>query len=125
MVTLLSREINTILVQRDLAAKFTQMGLVPVGSTPEQFADMIARDIATWTRVVKGRGSVSTDPFSAIATDGATARLAANALMRSLPPRRAHEGGFRIAGAVKQRDADDHARILVDSGISTADLPQH
>jgi tripartite-type tricarboxylate transporter receptor subunit TctC len=49
----LNREIVTILKQSEMREKITAMGDIVIASTPEAFADKIARDIARYRQVVQ------------------------------------------------------------------------
>jgi tripartite-type tricarboxylate transporter receptor subunit TctC len=37
--------------------RFSSEGAEPVGSTPEAFAEVIARDTAKWAKVIKASGA--------------------------------------------------------------------
>ena len=37
--------------------KFTGQGAEPYLTSPEQFADVLKRDIATWSKIVKASGA--------------------------------------------------------------------
>ena len=41
----------------EVAGRFSSEGAEPVGSTPEAFAETIARDIAKWAKVIKASGT--------------------------------------------------------------------
>jgi tripartite-type tricarboxylate transporter receptor subunit TctC len=45
-----------VLADPEMAKKFAALGLQPVGSTPQETHDAIARDIPKWTQVVKEAG---------------------------------------------------------------------
>lgn len=53
VVKRLNEEILKVLANADLNAKFLNIGVEPVGSTPEQFADFIQADMAKWGKVIK------------------------------------------------------------------------
>lgn len=55
VVTRLNREINTILAQPDVKARFVTIGMEPVGGTPAQFAQFIQDDMNKWNELVKVR----------------------------------------------------------------------
>jgi tripartite-type tricarboxylate transporter receptor subunit TctC len=55
-VDLLSREIRDIVVQPAFRERFMAAGIQPVGSTPEEFAALIKRDIPKWSRLVVDAG---------------------------------------------------------------------
>lgn len=46
--------------QQDIRDRFTQLGVQPIGGTPEAFADYIREDLARWTRVIKD-GNIKVD----------------------------------------------------------------
>jgi tripartite-type tricarboxylate transporter receptor subunit TctC len=60
IVTRLNRALGRILKQPDVLERLRTDGYDPVGSTPEEFARIIARDIGTWSKVVKA-GNVKPD----------------------------------------------------------------
>ena len=47
------RDVSDILKQRDVADKLNQQGALPVGDTPEEFAQYIRDEIAKWGKVVR------------------------------------------------------------------------
>lgn len=53
IIARINRTIVAILKQPEIADRLRGDGYEPVGSTPEAFARVIARDIATWSKVVK------------------------------------------------------------------------
>ncbi|MDP3136677.1 MAG: tripartite tricarboxylate transporter substrate-binding protein, partial [Burkholderiaceae bacterium] len=53
VVQKLSRSIARILTQPDVLEKLRLGGAQAAPSTPEEFGRVIARDVATWTRVVR------------------------------------------------------------------------
>ena len=53
IVTLLQKEVATILTQPDVKATLAKFSFQPVGSTPEEFASQIKSDIVTWKKVMK------------------------------------------------------------------------
>jgi tripartite-type tricarboxylate transporter receptor subunit TctC len=53
VVSRLNEALVRILKQPEVLERLRTDSLEPVGSTPEEFARVIARDIATWTKVVK------------------------------------------------------------------------
>lgn len=56
----LNQALVRILKLPDVLERLRTDGMEPVGSTPEEFARVIARDITTWTRVVKA-GNIKPD----------------------------------------------------------------
>ncbi|MBI3918909.1 MAG: tripartite tricarboxylate transporter substrate binding protein [Betaproteobacteria bacterium] len=52
-VSRLNQALGRILKQPEVLERLRADGLEPAGSTPEAFARVIARDIATWSKVVK------------------------------------------------------------------------
>ena len=55
IVATLNREINRTLGLSDVRERLTQLGVEVVGGTPEQLADAIAKELETWSRLVKER----------------------------------------------------------------------
>lgn len=60
IITRLNQAIARILRQPEVLERLRTDGLEPVGSTPEEFARVIARDIVTWSKVVKA-GNIKAD----------------------------------------------------------------
>lgn len=52
----LNREIVRIVKTPQFAEQFAPEGIVPVGNTPEQFAQVMVNDIAKWAKVIKAAG---------------------------------------------------------------------
>ena len=48
--------VNEILAAADVKEQFAKQGLVPVGGTPQQLADLIAKDLPRWAKVVRDAG---------------------------------------------------------------------
>jgi tripartite-type tricarboxylate transporter receptor subunit TctC len=48
--------VNEILASPEVKEQFAKQGLVPVGGTPQQLADLIAKDLPRWAKVVKDAG---------------------------------------------------------------------
>jgi tripartite-type tricarboxylate transporter receptor subunit TctC len=53
IVTRLNQSLGRILKQPDVIEKLRAIGAEPTHSTPEGFAQLVARDVAMWTNVVK------------------------------------------------------------------------
>jgi tripartite-type tricarboxylate transporter receptor subunit TctC len=53
IVRLLHREIAGAVTAADVRAQLAVMGVDPVGSTPEQFAAVVKRDLAKWAKVAR------------------------------------------------------------------------
>jgi tripartite-type tricarboxylate transporter receptor subunit TctC len=53
VVTRLNQSVGRILKLPDVIERLRAIGAEPTHSTPEGFAQLVARDVATWTRVVK------------------------------------------------------------------------
>ena len=60
VISALHQALVRILKQPDVLERLRTDGMDPVGSTPEEFARVIARDIATWSKVVKA-GNIKVD----------------------------------------------------------------
>ena len=56
IVTRLNREIVRIIALPDVQSRFTEQGLEPQSSTPEEFAQYIQREIEKWTKVALRAG---------------------------------------------------------------------
>jgi tripartite-type tricarboxylate transporter receptor subunit TctC len=53
IIVRVNQALGRILKESDVLERLRADGYDPVGSSPEQFAAVIARDIATWSKVVK------------------------------------------------------------------------
>jgi tripartite-type tricarboxylate transporter receptor subunit TctC len=60
IVSRLNQALVRILKQPEVLERLRTDGYDPVGSTPEEFARIVARDIATWSKVVKA-GNIKAD----------------------------------------------------------------
>lgn len=60
IVSRINQALSRILKQPDVLERLRTDGYDPVGSTPDEFARVIARDIATWSKVVKA-GNIKAD----------------------------------------------------------------
>lgn len=50
-------EVNRILKDKSVSERFTRLGLMPVGGTPEDLAALLKNDIGRWGKVVKESGA--------------------------------------------------------------------
>lgn len=57
IVARLSAQVGVAMRVPDVVKRYTSEGADPVGSTPEQFAEVIARDIVKWARVIRAAGA--------------------------------------------------------------------
>ena len=57
IVERLSREIVAVLHNPEVAGKLTAMGQVPIGNTPEEFAENYRRDFPRWEALIKASGA--------------------------------------------------------------------
>lgn len=57
LVKKISADLSKAIKSSDLTERMTQLGMEPVGSTPEQFDAMIRAEIEKWARVVKASGA--------------------------------------------------------------------
>ncbi|MGH8740614.1 MAG: tripartite tricarboxylate transporter substrate binding protein, partial [Burkholderiales bacterium] len=57
LVQKISADLSRAIKSSDLTERMTQLGMEPVGSTPEQFDAMIRAEIDKWARVVKASGA--------------------------------------------------------------------
>jgi tripartite-type tricarboxylate transporter receptor subunit TctC len=48
--------VNEILASREVKEQFAKQGLVSIGGTPQQLAELIAKDLPRWAKVVKDAG---------------------------------------------------------------------
>jgi hypothetical protein len=55
MVNLFNREINQLLASEDVKKAFVVQGMDPSGSTPQAFGQLVERDAARWSRLIKER----------------------------------------------------------------------
>jgi len=60
VISALHEALARVLKQPDVLERLRTDGMDPIGSTPEEFARVIARDIATWSKVVKA-GNIKVD----------------------------------------------------------------
>ena len=49
----LNREINTVLADSRMKAKFDDLGCVSLASSPDEFGKLIAEETEKWSKVVK------------------------------------------------------------------------
>ena len=52
-VAKLGREISSIVNRPDVRERFIQLGIEPVGNTPEQFAQFLKDEVAKWAKVIR------------------------------------------------------------------------
>ena len=57
IVQRLSADISKAVLSSDLTGRMTQLGMEPVGSTPEQFDAFVRTEIEKWSKVVKASGA--------------------------------------------------------------------
>jgi len=57
VVARINRDVNEALRAADVVEKFTEQGAEPYLTTPEQCADVLKRDIGTWSKIVKASGA--------------------------------------------------------------------
>ena len=57
IVQRLSTDVSRAVLSSDLKERMTQVGMEPVGSTPEQFEAFIRSEIEKWSKVVKASGA--------------------------------------------------------------------
>jgi tripartite-type tricarboxylate transporter receptor subunit TctC len=53
VISMLNREIAKSLTLLDVRARFAELGFVPVGSSPQEFASLIRDDMETWGKVIR------------------------------------------------------------------------
>jgi tripartite-type tricarboxylate transporter receptor subunit TctC len=53
IITLLHREIASIITLADMKERLAALGFEPVASTPEEFADRIKVDLETWGKLIR------------------------------------------------------------------------
>jgi tripartite-type tricarboxylate transporter receptor subunit TctC len=53
----LQREIKAVISQPDVAEKLIAQGQTPIGSTPKELADMLARETPIWAELIKESGA--------------------------------------------------------------------
>ena len=61
IVNKLHQETMKVLAQADMRARFTQLGLDIVGSTPAELAATVKTDVAKWAKVIKDAGITVTE----------------------------------------------------------------
>ena len=52
----MNREINRLLAQPAIKARFAEVGAEPVGNTPEEMAQWMKEDTERWRQVIKNGG---------------------------------------------------------------------
>ena len=57
LVRKISEDLGKAIRSSDLTDRMVQLGMEPVGSTPQQFDAMIRAEIDKWARVVKASGA--------------------------------------------------------------------
>ena len=57
IVNLVNTHVMKIMQSPDMKHRMTEDGLVPVGSTPQQFSDYIRTELAKWAKVIKQSGA--------------------------------------------------------------------
>src|SRR5690349_24735786 len=57
IVQRLSREIVAVLHDPGVSERLTAMGQVPIGNTPEEFAENYRRDFPRWVALIKASGA--------------------------------------------------------------------
>ena len=53
IINRMHEELVKIVRLPELTEKFAELGVIPVGSSPEQFADMLREDVAKWSNIVR------------------------------------------------------------------------
>ena len=56
IVAKLNAELNALLGQPDVQTLLSRQGMVPAGGTPERFGELVAKELARWSRVVAAAG---------------------------------------------------------------------
>jgi tripartite-type tricarboxylate transporter receptor subunit TctC len=56
VVTRLNTEVNRILAQDDIKERLLVLGTDPIRGSPQQFAELIRKDIARWAQAIKASG---------------------------------------------------------------------
>jgi tripartite-type tricarboxylate transporter receptor subunit TctC len=59
LIKKISSEIATAIRSSDLTGRMKQLGMEPVGSTPEEFDALIRAEIGKWARVVRLSGATA------------------------------------------------------------------
>jgi tripartite-type tricarboxylate transporter receptor subunit TctC len=53
IVSLLSRQMQTAVNKPELRERFTQLGIDPAGTTPEQFSKFLRDEVDKWGKVIR------------------------------------------------------------------------
>jgi tripartite-type tricarboxylate transporter receptor subunit TctC len=56
IVQRLSQEAHKAINESDIKTRFTEIGIEPVGGTPEQASEFLAAEIAKWAKVITAAG---------------------------------------------------------------------
>jgi tripartite-type tricarboxylate transporter receptor subunit TctC len=57
IVERINKEVNRILQMPDVKQRLNEIGLEPLGGTPEQLAEHVTRELAKWPALVKASGA--------------------------------------------------------------------
>ena len=57
LVSGINREINRLLATREVAERFANQGAEVLSGTPEDFARLLAADVARWGKIVRETGA--------------------------------------------------------------------
>jgi tripartite-type tricarboxylate transporter receptor subunit TctC len=61
IVNALNAEIQNMLLTEEARARLQSQGVEPAGSTPQEFGDIVKKELARWTRVIREAG-ISVNP---------------------------------------------------------------
>jgi tripartite-type tricarboxylate transporter receptor subunit TctC len=53
IVTKINGDVNDLLRSESMKSFLATQGAEPLGTSPEQFSDMLASDVASWAKVIK------------------------------------------------------------------------
>jgi tripartite-type tricarboxylate transporter receptor subunit TctC len=56
VIARLNREIVKVMSAPDMREKFSQQGVDPASSTPDEFAQLIRDEVSRWSKVIRGAG---------------------------------------------------------------------
>ena len=57
LIRRLHQDIVNVIAQPDLRARFSELGMEPIGNTPQELTTVIQSDLVKWARVIRDSGA--------------------------------------------------------------------